>query len=107
MYHAGTVAELSAIEPHIVKEVYREALRIVSMLDEQFGEERNVENDDGGIVFIVLNEEDLTYFGQRYPDLDRDLFEYVELLCLLLLCMVLPFREYGYCHLDIPTDHQA
>ena len=22
MYHAGTVAELSAIEPHIVKEVY-------------------------------------------------------------------------------------
>ena len=80
MYHAGTVAELSAIEPHIVKEVYREALRIVSMLDEQFGEERNVENDDGGIVFIVLNEEDLTYFGQRYPDLDRDLFEYVELV---------------------------
>ena len=57
--HVGTVAELSAIEPHIVKEVYREALRIVSMLDEQFGEERNVENDDGGIVFIVLNEEEL------------------------------------------------
>ena len=80
MYHVGTVAELSAIEPHIVKEVYREALRIVSMLDEQFGEERNVENDDGGIVFIVLNEEDLTYFGQHYPDLDRDLFEYVELV---------------------------
>ena len=80
MYHAGTVAELSAIEPHIVKTVYWEALRIVSMLDEQFGEKRDVESDDGGIVFIVLDEEDLTYFGQRYPDLDRDLFEYIELV---------------------------
>ena len=80
MYHVGTVVELSAIEPHIVKAVYREALRIVSMLDEQFGEERDVENDDGGIVFIVSDEEGLASFGQRYPDLDRELFEYVELV---------------------------
>ena len=80
MYRSGTVVELSAVEPHISKEVYREALRIVSMLDEQFGEERDVENDDGGIVFIVSDEEGLASFGQRYPDLDRELFEYVELV---------------------------
>ena len=80
MYRSGTVVELSAVEPHISKEVYREALHIVAMLDEQFGEERDVENDDGGIVFIVSDEEGLASFGQRYPDLDRELFEYVELV---------------------------
>lgn len=80
MYRAGTVVELSAVEPHISKEVYREALHIVAMLDEQFGEERDVEHDDGGIVAIVLNEEDLTCFWRCYPDLDSGLFEYVELV---------------------------
>ena len=80
MYRAGTVVELSAVEPHISKEVYREALHIVAMLDEQFGEERDVENDDGGIVAIVLDEKNLTCFWRCYPDLDSGLFEYVELV---------------------------
>ena len=80
MYRSGTVVELSAVEPHISKEVYREALHIVAMLDEQFGEERDIEHDDGGIVAIVLDEEDLTCFWRCYPDLDSGLFEYVELV---------------------------
>ena len=39
------------------------------MLDEQFGAERDVEFDEGGFIFIALNNSDLTYFKKNYVEL--------------------------------------
>ena len=80
MYKAGTVGELSAIQDKIPEEVYSAALSVVTMLDETFGEDRDVDNDDGGVVFIVENEGDLHGFSKQYVELDSALLEYVELV---------------------------
>jgi hypothetical protein len=84
MYKAGTVAEFEEldIKGKIPAEVYQEALRIVSMLDEIFGPDREVEFDDGGFVFIAEDEEDLDYFAKNCVKLESPPLEYVEeILC--------------------------
>ena len=82
MYKAGTVAELELLdlEGKILEEVYREALKIATMLDENFGEDRDVDFDNGGYLFIAKNKEDLYYFAQNCVDLESPALEYVELV---------------------------
>ena len=82
MYKAGTVAELESLElrEKIREEVCLEALKIVSMLDENFGEDRDVDDDDGGYVFIAEDKEDLNYFTQNCVELESPSLEYVELV---------------------------
>ena len=48
------------------------------MLDENFGEDRDVDYDDGGYVCIVENKEDLDYFAQNCVELDSPTLEYVS-----------------------------
>ena len=55
MYKLGTVKELKAINMAVPEKVYQEALSIATMLDERFGAERDVEDDEGGFIFIALN----------------------------------------------------
>jgi hypothetical protein len=82
MFKAGTVAELKQLEVKgkIPEEVYQDALRIVTMLDEIFGEDRDVDFDDGGFIFIAESREDLEYFNQNCVELDSETLEYVELV---------------------------
>jgi hypothetical protein len=80
MFKAGTVAELEALglEEAIPEEVYREALRVVSYLDETFGAERDIDFDDGGFITIAQNKEDLDYFAKNCVELESPTLEYVE-----------------------------
>jgi hypothetical protein len=82
MFKTGTVAELESLElkGKIPEEVYQKVLRVVSYLDDTFGEDRDVEYDDGGFVCIAVNKEDLDYFAQNCVDLDSPALEYVELV---------------------------
>ena len=82
MYKAGTVSELESLELEgkIPEEVYREALKVVSMLDENFGEDRDVDFDNGGYVFIAENKEDLDYFAHNCVELESPSLEYVDLV---------------------------
>ena len=82
MLKAGTVAELVSLElkEKIPAEVSQEALKIVTMLDENFGEDRDVDFDDGGYVFIVESKEDLDYFAQNCVELESPTLEYVEFI---------------------------
>ena len=77
MYKFGTVKELNAVNLTIPKKVYQEVLSIATMLDEQFGAERDVECDEGGFIFIALNSSDLAYFKKNYVELNSELLEYV------------------------------
>jgi hypothetical protein len=82
MYKAGTVAELEKLElkEKIPEEIYQEALNIVKMLDENFGDDRDIDFDDGGFVFIAENQDDLDYFDQNCVELESPTLEYVELV---------------------------
>lgn len=82
MYKAGTVKELESLdlEGKIPEEICREALKVVTMLDENFGEDRDVDYDDGGYVVIAKSKEDLDYFDQNCVELESPTLEYVELI---------------------------
>jgi hypothetical protein len=77
---AGTVKELSQYEVKIDRDVYRSALHIVSILDEVYGAERDVDNADGGFVLIAENIQDVTNIGQRYVKLDSNQQEAVSVV---------------------------
>ena len=83
MLKVGTIqeAESLAFKDKVLKEVYEEALRIVTMLDENFGDDRDVDQDDGGFVLVIENEGDLASFCKDYDvALDSPLREYMELI---------------------------
>ena len=82
MIQAGTVAELVSLDlkGKVPEEVCQEALKIITMLDENFGEDRDVDFDDGGYVVIAESKEDLDYFAQNCVELESPTLEYVELV---------------------------
>jgi hypothetical protein len=77
---AGTVRELAQFEGTIGREVYKAALRIVTMLDETYGAGRDVDSNDGGFVLIVENVQDISLIGQRYVRLDDNGHEAVDVV---------------------------
>ena len=77
MYKFGTVKELNAVNMAVPEKVYQEVLSIATMLDEQFGAERDVESDEGGFIFVALDDSDLIYFKKNYVELNSELLEYV------------------------------
>lgn len=77
MYKFGTVKELNTVNMVIPEKVYQEIFNIATMLDERFGAERDIEEDEGGFIFIALNNSDLAYFKKNYVELNSELLEYV------------------------------
>ena len=77
MYKFGTAKELNSINMIVPDKVYQEVLSIATMLDEQFGAERDVEYDEGGFIVIAENNSDLSYFTKNYVELNSELLEYV------------------------------
>ena len=77
MYQLGTVAEYKSLHLPIPEEVKRKVSEIAVMLDEQFGANRDVKYDDGGFIFIALDDKDLSYFSEKYTELDSETLEYV------------------------------
>jgi hypothetical protein len=74
------VKELAQYEGTIDRGVYGEALRLVTMLDEIYGDERDVDNGDGGFVLIAGSIQDLELIGKRYMKLDENRHEAVDVV---------------------------
>jgi hypothetical protein len=77
---AGTVKELAQFEGTIDRRIYGAALRIVTMLDETYGADRDVDNSDGGFVVVVENVQDMSFIAQRYVGLDDNRHEAVDVV---------------------------
>jgi hypothetical protein len=77
---AGTVKELAQFEKMMNRDLYREAMRIVKILDEAYGAGRDVDNADGGFVLIAENVQDVQNISQRYEKLDGNSHEVVDVL---------------------------
>jgi hypothetical protein len=85
LYKFGTVRELSkAVDGTFFidapAEVYREALRIVTVLDGVYGADRDVDGGDGGFVLIAQNIQDLALINQTYMRMDEGTHEAVGLV---------------------------
>lgn len=80
MYKAGNVGEIRRLQGKIPDEIYREALRIVTILDTTYGAGRDVDQSDGGFVLIVENVQDLAAVNQQYVELDTNRHEAVSVV---------------------------
>ncbi|MDR0571935.1 MAG: hypothetical protein LBG48_03750 [Rickettsiales bacterium] len=83
LYKAGTVKEMQKIREEasgLPDEVLSEALRIVKILDEVYGADRDVDNGDGGFVLIAENIQDLALLKQQYVDLESNQQEVVAIV---------------------------
>ncbi|MDL2263676.1 hypothetical protein LJC31_03380 [Synergistaceae bacterium OttesenSCG-928-I11] len=78
MYKAGTAVEVLNLRGKLPKEVYLNALRLATILDGHYGEGRDVDNDDGGIILFVERSDDLDEIGRRYMRLDENRHESVH-----------------------------
>ena len=55
---------------------------VVTILDNEYGESRDVDNDFGGYSLIIENESDLVQLQEHRIDIKTAIFEYVdEILC--------------------------
>jgi hypothetical protein len=75
---AGTVKELAKFERMMNRDLYLAALRIVKILDEVYGAERDVDDGDGGFVLVAENVQDVEVINRRYENLDRNAYEAVD-----------------------------
>lgn len=60
-------------------EVLEVVLRILEILDSEYGVERDIQNDDGGYVIVVEKKEDFEEIKDKtYIDCDTVIAEYVD-----------------------------
>ena len=62
----------------------------LSVLDENYGQDRNIYEDDGGFAIIIEDEQQLQE-ASVYVDLETDIYEYIDeinenYICMLKLC---------------------
>ena len=80
MYRIGKVSEMRQVKGKIPLAIYQEVLRIVSVLDKYYGEDRNIYQNDGGFVFIAENKSDLHYFIENHIDPRAGSYEDIRII---------------------------
>lgn len=78
LYKFGTVKEIKKLKGDLPKEVYQAGLNIVTTLDEHYGEDRNVDEGDGGFVLVLQSTDDIAKATDTYIQIDKDTYEYVS-----------------------------
>ena len=96
MYQLGTVAEFNSLQLPRPEEVRQKVSEIAIMLDEQFGANRDVQEDEGGFIFIALDDKDLSYFREKYVEFNSELLEYVVAVMTKQGNYLNAFYLYGY-----------
>ena len=80
MYKVGTVNELVQYAGKMDNDLYAEAFRVVKILDDVYGANRDVCNNDGGFCLIAENFEDVELISRRYKNLESDTYEAVDII---------------------------
>jgi len=75
LYKIGTVKEIEAIKGKIQNELYQAVLAIVTILDDQYGPERDVDREDGGFALVAENIQDLTALSTWHIRLDKNMYD--------------------------------
>jgi hypothetical protein len=80
LYKAGTVKELSRFREVMNGDLYLAALRIVKILDDNYGSDRDVDNSDGGFVLVAENVRDIEIIRRGYKYLENGGYEAVDVV---------------------------
>ena len=80
MYRLGKVSEIKQIKGKVPVAVYKEVLRIVTVLDKYYGADRDIYQNDGGFVFIAENKKDLDYFIENHIDPRKGSYEDIRII---------------------------
>lgn len=80
MYRIGKVSDMKLIYGKISVVVYKEVLRIVTILDKYYGKDRDIYKNDGGFVFIAENKTDLNYFIENHIDPREGSYEDIRII---------------------------
>ena len=80
MYRLGKVSEITKIKGKVPVAVYKEVLRIVTVLDKYYGKDRDIYQNDGGFVFIAENKKDLDYFIENHIDPRKGSYEDIRII---------------------------
>lgn len=82
MLKIGTVEEIksSNLKKKIPKEVFQEVLKIITMLDDVYGSDRDVDKNDGGFVVIAENVQDIEAISHQYVALNSGLHQAVDVV---------------------------
>ena len=79
MLELGTVKDMVQIENHALP--LRESVKVVlEILDNNYGEDRDVKRDLGGYVVIVENEQDFEELKNLNIDVNVDIPEFVDVI---------------------------
>ena len=87
-YKIGTLAELEKVKEKIPYDIYSKIYNIVSMLDSLYGEDRNVDESDGGYVVYADSQDEIQeaikvlHFDKKVPELIEDMQGYTNTLYL-------------------------
>ena len=80
MYKVGTAKELAQYVGKMDNDLYDAAFRVVKILDDVYGANRDVDNNDGGFALIAENIEDVELISRRYKNLESDTYEAVDII---------------------------
>ncbi len=79
MIKIGTGKDLYKIQHTLPIEIYNKCLEIVDILDDSYGEDRNIDSDLGGFIAIIEDVNELEILRDiHYLDVYRDIVEYIE-----------------------------
>ncbi len=82
MIRIGTVKQLEELKVDLPQSVKEECLRIVEILDENYGEDRDVEVDLGGFVVLVESKQDFEELKENNLDVLSEVAENVSTIYL-------------------------
>lgn len=80
LHLVGTVEDTLLIKESLNSFVLDEIIRIVSILDLKYGEDRDIMLSDGGYVLIVEAKEDLKTICNNFLDIYKRQFEQIDVL---------------------------
>lgn len=79
MLKIGTVKELERVKKKIPFALYNKIYNIVTILDHEYGEHRNIDVNDGGFVILVDSVEAVLQ-AEKIIDININKAEYVEII---------------------------
>ena len=76
----GTVQEIERVKNDIPEAVYQSALKIVTILDKEYGADRDTNHSDGGFCLVATTIQDVDDINRHYIRADSGQHEYAEVI---------------------------
>jgi len=93
-YKLGTIKDLEAVKDKIPTEVYDKIHEILSTLDNEYGANRNIDENDGGFV-VYSDSQDGIDEALKITHLDKKMPELVDVIGGYINSFFLKNNEYG------------